>query len=138
MNKRYIATIAVAAALLGGAIWYVERPSQYSTDTNVPAETTATTSRVTITIEDKVYATSVPASISVLDTMRILASSTDLKFTTKEYAGLGALVDSINGKKNSTESYWFLYINGTSSQTGASETFLQSGDTAEWKYKKSE
>ncbi len=69
--------------------------------------------------------------------MRSLASSSNFTFAGREYPSLGFFVESINGKKGTNGYYWFLYVNGKSSDTGASETHLKTGDVIEWKYEKS-
>ncbi|MDO8521822.1 MAG: DUF4430 domain-containing protein, partial [bacterium] len=71
-----------------------------------------------------------------LDAMNILASSSSFRFTSKDFSGMGAFVESINGKQNSNNLYWILYINGKSSDVGASQTTVHSGDTIEWRYEK--
>lgn len=49
---------------------------------------------------------------------------------------LGTFVDTINGQKNSDGYYWILYLNGRTSDIGASQTTLNDGDIVEWRYEK--
>ena len=50
--------------------------------------------------------------------------------------GMGAFVESINGQRNTNGFYWILYVNGTSSPTGASQTLVHANDSLEWRYEK--
>ncbi|MEY4747053.1 MAG: hypothetical protein RLZZ416_102 [Candidatus Parcubacteria bacterium] len=68
--------------------------------------------------------------------MRALADGHALSFSGRDYSGLGFFVDAINGKKNADDHYWFLYVNASSSQTGASRTILKPGDVVDWRYEK--
>jgi len=60
-------------------------------------------------------------------------------FTSKEYAGLGHFVESINGIKNNPQEnkYWIYYINGQSAPVGISQYVLKKGDVIEWKFENS-
>ena len=75
-------------------------------------------------------------SETVLDAMRDYSSFTQFDFKTKEFPGLGVMIEEINGLKNGDGYYWILYINGKDSAKGASAAQVQSGDTIEWKYEK--
>lgn len=57
-----------------------------------------------------------------------------LIYTSKLYPTLGSFVESIGGLKNEGGSYWMLYINGTFSSTGVSQTKVEQGDHIEWRY----
>ncbi|MCE9541644.1 DUF4430 domain-containing protein [Candidatus Kaiserbacteria bacterium] len=70
----------------------------------------------------------------VLDTMRSLQKDGRLSYTETEYPGLGVFIESINGKKNGGGLYWFLYVNGTPAESGASQTSIKTGDVIEWRY----
>ena len=56
------------------------------------------------------------------------------KVETKDYgAGLGEFVESIDGAKPDSKHYWEFYVNGKSSNVGASSYVLKAGDKIEWK-----
>lgn len=57
-----------------------------------------------------------------------------LTYTSRLYPTLGSFVESIDGLKNEGGSYWMLYINGTLSSTGVSQTEVERGDRIEWRY----
>lgn len=95
------------------------------------------TPNITFSIPDTSYGVHAPPGTTVLDVMHVLASTTHFTFTGRGYPSLGFFVESINGKKSSDGNYWFLYLNGKSSDTGVSQTTLEPGDTVEWKYEKS-
>lgn len=90
----------------------------------------------TLSAGGKNYSGHVPTGATVLDAMSALASVGDFQFTSKAFPGMGAFVESINGKINSDGFYWILYTNGKSSDTGASQTTIRSGDRIEWRYEK--
>ena len=90
----------------------------------------------TLSVGGKNYHGTIRAEATVLDAMNELASSSDFKFTSKEFSGMGAFVESINGKPNANGFYWILRVNGKESQKGISQTFISQGDTVEWKYEK--
>lgn len=68
--------------------------------------------------------------------MKTLASTDAISFTARDFPGLGVFIESINGKKNADGYFWILYVNGKSSDTGASQTTLKAGDAIEWRYEK--
>lgn len=92
--------------------------------------------RVSLSIENARYELSVAENASVLDVMESAAQQ-GFVYEKTNYPSLGTFVDSINGRTNKDGYYWFLYINGVSSGTGASQTTLKTGDVIEWKYKRS-
>ncbi len=102
---------------------------------NAP-EGSGATIRIALSIDGISSVASVPSGSTVLDAMRKLAASGKLAFEGREYPSLGYFVESINGKKYGGGFYWFLYINGRSSDTGASQTTLEDGDAIEWRYEK--
>jgi len=80
---------------------------------------------------------SVPAiEGTVLEAMYAHQAAGGFTFTGKEHPSLGFFVETINGRGAADGKYWFLYINGESSPTGASDTNVSRGDTIEWRYKK--
>lgn len=52
---------------------------------------------------------------------------------TEEYAGIGEFVTSINGVKPASDQFWAFYVNGKSSQVGASQYQTKNSDLIEWK-----
>src|SRR3989344_2018832 len=112
--------------------------------TSSPGSATASSSRlatstspgqagIAFTVDAQHYTANVADGATVLEAMRSLATE-GLVFTGREYPSLGFFVESINDKRNADGYYWILYVNGTSSETGASQTVLFSGDTVEWRY----
>lgn len=53
--------------------------------------------------------------------------------TTKSFSGLGEYVESIDGVKPDSKHFWSFYVNGKSSNVGASSYTTKSGDVIEWK-----
>lgn len=92
---------------------------------------------VTLAAGTTTYTAHVDSSRTVIELMRSLASTSGFAFTGKEYPSLGYFIESINGKKNGDGTYWILYINGKSSDLGASNATIHAGDTVEWRFEKS-
>ncbi len=60
-----------------------------------------------------------------------------MELTTKEYSGLGTLVESMGGNTNGTnDQYWQYKVNGIMPQIGADKLEVKSGDTIEWYFDK--
>ena len=98
----------------------------------------AQTLSVTLEVADKKYQTQVPAGSTVYDLMKILQLEQNLQFVVKEYSGLGAFVEEINGLKNDSTAnkYWLYYINSQPAQVGISNYQLQANDLISWRYEK--
>jgi len=74
---------------------------------------------------------------TALDSMHAYAAAqADFSFSGRNFPGLGFFVEEMGGLKNGDGNYWFLYVNGESSQKGASQTFVAPGDIVEWHYQK--
>jgi len=78
------------------------------------------------------------AGKTVYEAMLAYQASGGFTFTGREYVGLGFMLESINSKGPADGMYWFLYVNDTSAQKGASQTTLNAGDRVEWRYKDKE
>lgn len=143
MNKKTIwqiigAGIIVVAFLFGiSAIIdrneVVKRPGQ---------ESQAQAQTVTVTIEgisvDKSVQFSSPKT--VLEILQQLdAQEEEMRLITKEYSGLGTLVESIGNKKNGeNDEYWQYKVNEIMPQVGADKLQVKDGDVIEWYFDKSE
>ena len=58
----------------------------------------------------------------------------DHQITAKDYgSGMGELVESIDGITPDSKHFWEFYVNGKSSNVGASLYILKGGDKIEWK-----
>ncbi len=94
------------------------------------------TNEVTLTIEGLYQNKQITISLDetglqVLQTLNV--QDPQLALSTKEYAGLGTLVDGMYGKKNGTDQkYWQYKVNGVMPQVGADAYKLKSGDRIEW------
>jgi len=133
IHPEQVTSVATAAAANSSAT-----TSAVDAPQNKPAPVTAVGLQVnaTISVEGKVYPLVLGNGTTALDAMRSLQESGDLTFDGQDTQSLGFFVESINGKKNADGMYWFLYVNGKSSDTGVSSTRLNPGDAVEWKYEK--
>jgi hypothetical protein len=107
-------------------------PPMHKTPTSAPAPVPA--SNVTLKAADQTYETYISGNESVLDLMNTVASSSTFTFTGENYPSLGFFVESINGENNGHGLYWILYVNGKSSDLGASSEIIKPGDTVEWRF----
>lgn len=157
--KRTLPFIAIIIALVAYAYAYgvMRPPVPHTTATTTPSAAsvaaTATTpstknlaatstgqaeESITITVASSTYTVGIEDGENVIDAMQALAAQeSSFTYTGEEYPGMGYFVESIDGKENGSGSYWFLYVNGTSSNTGASATAVHPGDAIEWRYEKS-
>ncbi|MBX9907034.1 DUF4430 domain-containing protein [Patescibacteria group bacterium] len=129
---------AVAIILLFGISATIDR-------NNVPSEPRqkiSETQTSTVTIEglyiDKDIQFISPKT--VLEVLQQLDTEDDeVRLTTKDYPGLGTLVESIGDKTNGMDDkYWQYKVNGTMPQVGADTLEVKNGDTIEWYFSKSE
>jgi hypothetical protein len=77
---------------------------------------------------------------SVLDVLKTVNSSdSSLALKTKEYSGLGTLVESMGGMTNGGDKkYWQYFVNGSMPQVGADKYQLKGGEKIEWKFEASQ
>lgn len=73
---------------------------------------------------------------TVYDLMKKLKTEGETTFTEKTYAGMGKLIDSINGVRSNGEKTWIYYVNGKRASVGVSNYKLKPGDVVSWKYEK--
>ncbi len=90
----------------------------------------------TLSVDGQIYHGLASEGSTALDAMNTLASTTNFRFTSKNFPGMGAFVESINGKQAANEYNWSFYVNGTQAQQGISSTIVRSGDSIEWKYER--
>jgi hypothetical protein len=111
------------------------RPSEVP-QAHAPAET------ITLSIEGLYISERfpVPAGQTLLAVLQNLnAQDARLQLQTKEYAGLGVLIESMNGMTNGTDNeYWQYRVNGVMPQVGADVFQITNGDTIEWYFERSE
>jgi len=136
MNKKLIWKIGVGVAAVFAIIIGF---SFYGDSTSSPRSDSFQYSRVgniTLSIAGFYNDKSVPISAdeSVLQVLRTLDSQDpELKLSTKEYAGLGTLVDGMRGFKNGDGGkYWQYKVNDVMPQIGADKLTLKDGDAVEW------
>lgn len=118
----------------------------YLTDRGAPRDATveesAQVETVTVSV-DGLYDTKevkVQSGATVLEMLKVLdAQDPQVALGTKEYSGLGTLVESIGGITNGTDNkYWQYMVNGEMPQVGADVLVLEEGDSVEWEFKESE
>lgn len=77
---------------------------------------------------------SVASDETVLQMLQTInAEDPQVQLSTKDYPGMGTLVDGMHGMKNGTDKkYWQYQVNGVMPQIGADQLKLKNGDAVEW------
>lgn len=77
----------------------------------------------------------IPASTTALELLTSLSEQHGFTLRTKEYVGLGSLVELIGMYENGMDGkYWQYYVNGALAPVGASAYEVHSGDIVVWKF----
>lgn len=92
---------------------------------------------VTFRAGSTTYEARITDGADVFELMEQLRKTDEFVFTSQDHPGMGQFITSIDGKQNKGRYYWFLYVNGVSSPSGASATTLHARDVIEWRYEKS-
>lgn len=133
MSRRLVISLYVALALftIGGALYYAA-PTVLAPVTEAPRDITASLSiESALPLETH----TIPSNISALAFLINETTEHSIPIQTKEYPGMGTLVETIGEFRNGTDSkYWLYYVNGTSAPVGADAYVVQEGDSIEWKY----
>lgn len=122
MKRQNILFSVLIAVLIGGGAWwyttqYTPAPKASSTSNqnqNVNAELVLPTKVSYQGVEGKNALELLKASHAVVED--------------------NGFVQSIDGRPNSNTTYWFLYVNGASSQVGAKDVQTKATDTLEWRF----
>jgi len=86
-------------------------------------------------ILDKRYELEISENTNVFEAMKKLQDDKkgEFSFNYKEYPGMGAFVNEINGIKGKSGAYWIYYVNGKEASVGVSSYILKEGDSILWK-----
>lgn len=84
------------------------------------------------------YGATIPENATALVFLKTMSEEKQFTVQTKEYEGLGELVDGINGKTGAANEFWLFLINGTAATVGAGSYTVLEGDTIEFKWTKAE
>lgn len=115
----------------------VNLPGLDSSKLNTPVNENAVSIMIDYGDGEVVTYNNVPvgAGENVFQTTEILAKNNNLAFESKNYEGLGTLIEKINTKKNGMDNrYWQYWVNNQKPEVGAGLYVLQSGDLVEWKF----
>ena len=101
------------------------------TPTVMPVENTNT--EVTPqTLGEKTLEYQFTANENGVTAFELAQDSAEIEYDT--YDGLGEFITGINGQSADAGHFWAFYLNGESSQTGASQTTLKQGDVIKFVY----
>ena len=77
----------------------------------------------------------VPKNSNVFSLLQDLSEKENFKIESKEYKGMGVLVESIDGIKNGTDNkYWQYWVNGELPMVAADQKEVKNGDKIEWRF----
>jgi len=72
---------------------------------------------------------------TVFSLLEELSKKENFKLESKEYKGMGILVENIDGVKNGTDNkYWQYWVNGELPMVSADQKEVKKGDKIEWKF----
>ena len=140
MRKPYILGILAAVILIVGSVFI------FSPSSNLPVPSQQTTQNREISVSlsiDGLYdaksITTQPDETFLSLLQRLNVTDPRLLLKTKEYSGLGVLVEGIGELQNGTDNkYWQYTVNGVMPQIGADKFIVSNGDQIEWSFKASE
>jgi len=85
--------------------------------------------------EVKTFQIALSEKSTVFSLLENLAEGENFKIETKEYEGMGVLVESIDGVKNGTANqYWQYWVNNELPMVAADKKEVRGGDKVEWKF----
>ena len=119
-----------ALVMIGGLFLYTPTPQTTSLSPHIQSQT------ISLSIQDLYNEKSVDITgketvLSVLQ--RLNAEDNAMMLKTKDYSGMGTLVEGMGSQKNGTDKkYWQYKVNGVMPQIGAGAYELTSGDKVEW------
>ena len=131
-------TVLTARSDLG-----IRGPTSVSPHVRIPLNAHISTTRLAMSSsapkipeQKRLYEFVSDKSETVLEAMNEHAAAHQFEFKTREFPGLGVMIESINGLENADGYYWILYINWKNSEKGVSSARVTLGDSIEWKYEK--
>ena len=139
-NKNLVILLLIAGAVILAVYGYTQSwlPLKIGNNSVTPTleKTAGQEFSVALVIGDKKYQAKIKQGTTVYYLMNNLKAAQILEFSAKEYEGMGALVEEINGIKNDIKAnkFWFYYVNGRSANEGISSYILKNNDVIEWKY----
>ena len=132
--KKYL-VLSAAIFLLAAACGKTQPQAQ--TQPVIPGAQTPTTVNTPayFNVQETVQGSSLnmPSNEAVVNTTALMLLKSGHKVETKNYSGIGEFVESIDGIMPDSQHFWAFYVNGKSSNVGASSYVLKSGDKTEWK-----
>jgi ABC-type enterochelin transport system substrate-binding protein len=130
ISKKLILISAAILLLAAGCGKHQAQTNQPSTLDASPASKAAK-----ITVNESVEGSSInKASYQVAEgksALDLLEASHLVE--TKSFGSMGSFVSSIDGQKPDSKHFWEFFVNGKSSNVGASSYILKDGDKIEWK-----
>lgn len=133
-NILLLAFVFVVGFGLGAA---VNLPGLDTSKLNAPVKESTVSIMIDYGDGEVVTYNSVPVGVgeNVFQATETLAKNNNLAFESKNYEGLGALIEKINTKKNGADNrYWQYFVNNQKPDVGAGLYVLQPGDLVEWKF----
>lgn len=144
-NILYVLSILIVLAAAWGWFFFYNSGSQTaSIEESLPVKKeNASAKEVALVIDDgegrpQTFSAELKAGQTAFDLLNSQAQGRGLILKTKEYSGLGIMIESIGGIKNGDAGkYWIYYVNGQMASVSADKYQLKAGDKVEFKFEKS-
>ncbi len=138
INKKILVLILAIMVVVAGLLIYTSDPQQ--NQHKEQSSTEVHTAFITIEGLYEYKKVDFTTNQTVLQLLQVLnQSDSRVALKTKEYSGMGTLVEGMVGKENGDENrYWQYTINGVMPQMGADMLEIKEGDRVEWHFVESE
>lgn len=138
INKKILVLILAIMVVVAGLLTYTSDPQQ--NQHKEQSSTEVHTAFITIEGLYEYKKVDFTTNQTVLQLLQVLnQSDSRVALKTKEYSGMGTLVEGMVGKENGDENrYWQYTINGVMPQMGADMLEIKEGDRVEWHFVESE
>ena len=128
-----LAAIALALTIPLFFLRPVATPNTITVSENLRPQTISTRLSIEHILLEETIA--IESDTTALDLLTQASALFGFTIKTKEYSGLGSLIETIGAYENGTnEKYWQYYINGMLAPVGAGAYVLQADDVIEWKF----
>lgn len=130
-------TLVLILLVVGGLFIYLPSTVSNTSTTQVQRGGTISITIPNVYLNQEIAIKPNETALALLE--RIDKEVPKLQLATKEYAGMGTLVEAMGGLRNGTDDkYWSYYVNGQMAQVGAGAYLLKDTDKVEWKFAKFE
>ena len=137
MNKKFFTFILAATGLV--LLSSILIPRFNNSETDAPPITTPSEPKSILFVLDygenniTTYNLEINEDATVFSLLENITDKENISLETKQY-DFGVFIESIGGKKSSSDAAWIYFVNGESGQIAADQQKINPGDVVEWKY----